>query len=189
MAFYLRAALALLPCVGAASVHAGDMCPAPPKHSAAPATPLSPDDHSIHIDSDDARIDADGHADLSGNVQVSQDGRTVSAHSVKYDYKTGKLAVNGAVDFEDPKLRIKSDTGTYDTLGGATFDKANFQVLDRNGRGYARAHRLSIGFSRLGGQAVGLILAFLYLSRRQLRGFGSFFVPLSVDCIAELPQF
>jgi LPS-assembly protein len=140
MAFQVRAALAVLGCLGALSqVQAGDMCPAPPKHTVAPATTFNPDDHLIHIDSDDAMVDADGHADLKGNVKVTQDGRTVSADAMNYDYKSGKLAVTGAVDFEDPKLRIKSDTGTYDTQGGATFDQAAFQVLDRNGRGVARA--------------------------------------------------
>ncbi len=114
------------------------MCPAPPKHSSAPAAPLGVDDHLIHIDSDDAMIDAAGHAALDGHVTVRQDARTVAADSMIYDYNTGKLAVKGAVDFEDPKLRIKSDAGTYDTLGGADFDKANFQILDRNGRGFAR---------------------------------------------------
>ena len=119
-------------------VHAGDMCPAPPKHSAPPAVPLSPDDHLIHIDSDYFTADAAGHAVASGHVKVRQDARTVSADSMTYDYNTGKLAVKGAVDFEDPKLRIKSDDGNYDAVGGADFDKANFQILDRNGRGFAR---------------------------------------------------
>ena len=119
-------------------VYAGDMCPAPPKHSPAPAIRLSDDDHLIHIDSDDATVDADGHAAVNGRVKVRQDARTVAADSMNYDYKTGKLAVKGAVDFEDPKLRIKSDSGNYDSLGGADFDKANFQILDRNGRGFAR---------------------------------------------------
>ena len=118
--------------------HAGDMCPAPPKHSKAPATPFSADDHLIHVESDGAKMDADGNAQLDGNVKVTQDGRSVAAESMNYDYKTSKIAVNGAVDFEDPRLRVKSDTGTYDTLGGAEFDQANFQIFDRNGRGFAR---------------------------------------------------
>jgi LPS-assembly protein len=117
------------------------MCPAPPKHSRAPATPLAMD-HLIHIESDGAQVDADGNAELDGHVKVTQDARTVAADSMTYDYKTGKLAVTGAVDFEDPKLRIKSDTGTYDTLGGAAFDQANFQILDRNGRGFA--HEMAV---------------------------------------------
>ncbi len=114
------------------------MCPAPPKHSPAPASPIAAFDHLIHIESGGAVVDDAGHAALSDRVTVTQDGRTVAADSMNYDYNTGKLDVKGAVDFEDPKLRIKSDTGTYDTVGGAAFDQAFFQILDRNGRGFAR---------------------------------------------------
>ena len=114
------------------------MCPAPPSHSKRPAKPLTDGDHLIHIDAGGARVDADGHAELSDRVEVSQDGRTLSADAMDYDYNTGKMALKGAVDFEDPQLRLKGDSGTYDTRGGAAFDQANFQILDRNGRGYAR---------------------------------------------------
>jgi LPS-assembly protein len=139
MAVHVRAALVGFSCLALGSLsHAGDMCPAPPTHSKRPATPIASSDHLIHIDAGGAKVDADGHAELSDRVEVSQDGRTVSADSMNYDYNTGKIAVAGAVDFEDPRLRLKSDTGTYDTIGGATFDQANFQILDRNGRGVAR---------------------------------------------------
>src|ERR1700736_3757620 len=139
MASHVRAALAVFSYFAAASmVQAGDMCPAPPQHTTPLVTQLSENDHLIHIEGDEAMVDAEGNAAVNGRVTVRQDARTVAADSMNYDYKTGKMAVKGAVDFEDPKLRIKSDTGTYDTVGGAEFDRANFQILDRNGRGYAR---------------------------------------------------
>jgi LPS-assembly protein len=137
MAFPVRAALAVLSWIAMAA-HAGDMCPAPPHHSAPPLTPRAVDDHLIHIESDAALVDADGQAQVTGRVKVSQDGRTVSADSMNYDSKSGKLAVKGKVDFEDPKLRINSESGVYDAVGGAAFDRANFFILDRNGRGFAR---------------------------------------------------
>jgi LPS-assembly protein len=138
MAFPVRAALVVVCCLAIASTSlAGDMCPAPPKHSKRPATPLTDADHLIHIETGGAIVDALGHAELNDRVDVTQDGRTISADSMDYDYNTGKIAVKGAVDFEDPRLRLKSDSGTYDTIGGATFDQANFQILDRNGRGFA----------------------------------------------------
>src|SRR5579863_9681173 len=103
MASHVRAALAVFWCLATTSiVHAGDMCPAPPKHSAPPPAALGLDDHLIHVDSDDAMVDADGHAVVNGKVKVRQDQRTVAADSMTYDYKTGKLTVKGAVDFEDP---------------------------------------------------------------------------------------
>jgi LPS-assembly protein len=139
MASHVRAALAVFfPLLATCTVHAGDMCPAPPKHKPAPAKPISDGDHRIRIDSDAAALDAEGLAVLTGHVQVRQDARTVGADSVTYDEKTGRATVKGAVDFEDPRVRVRSDTGTYDALGGADFNQANFQIFDRNGRGFAK---------------------------------------------------
>jgi LPS-assembly protein len=114
------------------------MCPAPPKRKAAPAAIISSGDHRIRIESDGASLTADGFAVLTGHVQLRQDARTVAADRVTYDEKTGKVTVNGSVDFEDPRLGIKSDSGIYDTLGGAEFDQAYFQIFERNGRGFAK---------------------------------------------------
>jgi LPS-assembly protein len=120
-------------------VRAGDMCPAtPPKHKAAPVTPIPVGDHRIRIESDAASFNAAGLAVLTGHVQAYQDARSVAADSVTYDEKTGKLVVKGAVDFEDPKLGVRSAAGVYDALGGADFNEANFRIFDRNGRGFAR---------------------------------------------------
>ena len=119
-------------------VRAGDMCPAPPKYQAPIASDIAADDHRIHIDTDEAEFDADRNAVLNGRVRVRRDARTVTADSVTYDDKTGHVAVKGSVDFEDPKLRVSSDTGSYDIDGAANFDRANFQLMDRNGRGYAK---------------------------------------------------
>ena len=95
-------------CLAAACmVRAGDMCPAPPKYQAPIASDIAADDHRIHIDSDDAEVDADGNAVLNGRVKVRQDARSVTADSVTYDDKTGHVAVKGSVDFEDPKLRVQ----------------------------------------------------------------------------------
>jgi LPS-assembly protein len=114
------------------------MCPAPPKHKAAPVTIIPDGDHRIRIDSDAGSLDAEGLAVLTGHVLIRQDARSVAADTVTYDEKTGKSVVKGAVDFEDPRLRVRSDAGTYDALGGADFDKANFQIFERNGRGLAK---------------------------------------------------
>jgi LPS-assembly protein len=124
--------------VAAGAVRALDLCPAPPKHTAARPPDVAIDDHRIHIDSDDALLGLDGIAIFNGRVTVHQDERSVAADSVTYNNKTGRVAVKGAVDFEDPKLRIRSDTGSYETDGRASFDQANFQLLDRNGRGFAK---------------------------------------------------
>jgi LPS-assembly protein len=138
MASHVRAAAVFFFVAAACVAHAGDMCPAPPKHSAVRPIDIANDDHRIHIDSDDASVGTDGNAVFNGRVTVHQDERSVAADSVTYDSKSGRVSVRGGVDFEDPKLRVRSDTGSYDTDGTANFDKANFQLMDRNGRGFAK---------------------------------------------------
>jgi LPS-assembly protein len=138
MAFHVRAAIIVFCFAVTSVVRAGDMCPAPPKYQPPVASDIAADDHRIHIDSDDALFKADGKAVLTGRVKVRQDERTVTSDQVTYDDKTGRIAVKGAVDFEDPKLRVRSDTGRYDINGAANFDQANFQLMDRNGRGFAK---------------------------------------------------
>src|SRR5882724_6955131 len=138
MAFRVRAAFIIFCLAAASMVRAGDMCPAPPKYRAPVASDIAADDHRIHVDSDDATLDTEGNAVLNGRVRVRQDARTVTSDSVNYDQKTGRVVVRGAVDFEDPKLRVRSDDGHYDINGAANFDQANFQLMDRNGRGFAK---------------------------------------------------
>ncbi len=48
------------------------------------------------------------------------------------------MTVKGKVDFLDPKLRVRSANGSYETAGGANFNEAFFQLMDRNGRGFAK---------------------------------------------------
>jgi LPS-assembly protein len=137
---YQRAASAAVFCLlAAAAVRAADICPAPPKHKrSAPAVIIRNDDHRIRIESDGASLDANGFAVLTGHVQLHQDQRTIAADRVTYDEKTGKVTVAGSVDFEDPRLGVKSSDGAYDALGGGFFDQANFRIFDRSGRGYAK---------------------------------------------------
>ena len=117
MAFHVRAALIVICLAVTSMVRAGDLCPAPPKYQAPLALDITADDHRIHIDSDAAELDADRNAVLNGRVKVRQDARSVTADSVTYDSKTGRVAVKGGVDFEDPKLRVRSDAGSIKSAG------------------------------------------------------------------------
>jgi len=138
MAFPVRAAFIVLCLAAAPLVRAASLCPAPPKYHAPLTSDIAADDHRIHIDSDDAALDSDSNAVLNGRVRVRQDARVVTSDSVTYDSKTGRITVKGGVDFQDPKLRVRSETGRYDVSGAANFDQANFQLMDRLGRGFAK---------------------------------------------------
>ncbi len=137
MASHVRAAFIYL-CLVSAAARAVDICPAPPKFDFTRPADIPADDHRIHIDSDDALFGADGTAVLNGRVTLRQDQRSVAADSVTYDYNSDKVTVKGKVDFLDPKLRVRSDSGSYAQDGGANFDQAFFQFMNRNGRGFAK---------------------------------------------------
>ena len=125
-------------CLASATGYAADVCPAPPKFTYTRPPDIAADDHRIHIDTNDAVLGADGNAVLTGRVTVTQDQRSVSADSVTYDYNADKLDVKGKVDFLDPRLRVRSDSGSYESDGGGNFNEAFFQLMDRNGRGFAK---------------------------------------------------
>src|SRR5580704_11482470 len=137
MASQFRAAFIFF-CFAGVQGYASDVCPAPTKFTYTRPPDIAADDHRIHIESNDAQLGADGNAVLNGRVTVTQDERSVSADSVTYDYGLDKLTVTGKVDFLDPRLRVRSDNGSYDTVGGANFNEAFFQLMDRNGRGFAK---------------------------------------------------
>ena len=126
-------------CLASTAGYAADVCPAPPKFTYTRPPGVAADDHQIHIEANDAVLNiADGITVLNGRVTVTQDLRSVSADSVTYDFNADKLNVKGKVDFLDPKLRVRSDSGSYETVGAANFNEAYFQLMDRNGRGFAK---------------------------------------------------
>jgi LPS-assembly protein len=127
-------------CLASTAGYAADVCPAPPKFTYTRPPDIAADDHRIHIEANDAVLSiADGNTVLNGRVTVTQDLRSVSADSVTYDYNADKVSVKGKVDFLDPKLRVRGDSGSYyEAAGEANFNEAFFQLMDRNGRGFAR---------------------------------------------------
>jgi LPS-assembly protein len=127
-------------CLASTAGYAADVCPAPPKFSYTRPPGIAADDHQIHIEANDAVLELgdDANAVLKGRVTVTQDLRSVSADSVTYDFNADKLNVKGKVDFLDPKLRVRGDSGSYETAGAANFNEAFFQLMDRNGRGFAK---------------------------------------------------
>jgi lipopolysaccharide assembly outer membrane protein LptD (OstA) len=137
MASHVRAAFVFL-CLASPLARAADVCPAPPKYTFVRPADIPIDDHRIHIDSDDATLAADGSAVLNGRVTVRQDERSVAADSVSYDYDSDEITVKGKVDFLDPRLRVRSDSGSYETDGVGNFNEAFFQLMNRNGRGFAK---------------------------------------------------
>ena len=134
----VRIALLFAGLVAGGASPGADLCPAPPRHVPRTAAAIAADDHLISFYADTVRyLEDEGRMEMVGHVTVHQDERDAKADAVTYDSVTGRITVKGAVDFEDPRLSVHSDTGQYDQVGAASFGNANFQLLDRNGRGTA----------------------------------------------------
>ncbi len=142
---WLRAAAVLAGPLWGAAAHAADLCPAPPHHVARTPAEIAVADHLIHLESDGFTLDDAGNALLTGRVSAKQDERSVTADSVTYSRDTGRITVQGAVNFEDPLVRVEADHGSYDQLGGADFSKSTFELLDRAGRGSATTMAVTPG--------------------------------------------
>lgn len=101
-----------------------------------------PADAPIEISSDDAQLGVDGNALLSGNVRIAQGDRRIEADDVEYDADALSIKVRGAVRYEDPLLRASGSSGEY-SQGSASFEGAQFELVERPGRGSATRMALS----------------------------------------------
>jgi LPS-assembly protein len=135
--------LSLLLAVDAA--HADEPpCPPPAQAAAQPATPPAPatpadPDAPITIESDDNdfEFDVDGNARLCGNVEMKQGDRTVRADCLEYNSKTQDAKLKGGIEYQDPLLTVRGNSGTYSPALGAEFQGTQFELPERGARGSA----------------------------------------------------
>lgn len=75
---------------------------------------------------------------ISGNVQLDQGDRRVTASKMTYDSNTGVALMDKGLNYYSPHMELASPSGIYDTIDGSgTFQAALFQLPQRNGRGSA----------------------------------------------------
>jgi len=117
-------------------------CPsiAPPAAKPAPAaTPPDPDAPiTIESDDNDFEFDVDGNARLCGNVEMKQGGRTIRADCLEYNSKTQDAKLKGGIEYSDPMLTVRGNSGTYSPTLGADFQGTEFELPERGARGSAR---------------------------------------------------
>jgi LPS-assembly protein len=121
------------------------VCPLPEVATGAPKPPApsatNPADQPITIESDDNgfTFDVNGRGKLCGNVQMKQGDRTVRADCIEFDQKEGHAKLEGGIEYHDPALIVRGNSGTYSTTLGADFEGAEFELPDRNARGSAKS--------------------------------------------------
>ena len=86
-----------------------------------------------------------GKATLSGNVILSQGQRIVKSDNAEFDSADNDVRVRGKIDYEDPLIHLTGTDGRYSTSGGASFKNAQFELLQRDGHGFAQLVDMTSG--------------------------------------------
>jgi LPS-assembly protein len=79
-----------------------------------------------------------GKGTLSGNVVLHQGQRVVMSDNAEFESADNDVRVKGKVDYADPLIHLTGSDGHYSTSGGAGFKNAQFELLQRDGHGFAQ---------------------------------------------------
>jgi lipopolysaccharide assembly outer membrane protein LptD (OstA) len=103
-----------------------------------PAATSDAQSEEIEISSASAELSRSGDARLKGQVEVRQGDKRITAEDVEYDAATEGFRVVGEVGYEDPQIRVRGESGTFDRAGTAQLGGARFELPSRPARGAAR---------------------------------------------------
>jgi LPS-assembly protein len=120
------------------------VCPAPAVVTGAPPPPAirtDPSKEPVTLDFDDKNFTADvnGNVVASGNVVMRQGDRKIRTDHIEYDAQTSKAKLEGGIEYTDPQLIVRGNSGTYSPTLGTSFEGTEFELPERNARGAARS--------------------------------------------------
>ncbi len=100
-------------------------------------------EENIEISSKGAELGArSGEARLK-DALIRQGSREISADDVQGNLQEGAFRVEGNVDYRDPQVHVRGESGTYDRVKGAHIGNAQFEVPSRPARGTAKDIKVS----------------------------------------------
>ncbi len=70
-------------------------------------------------------------------MTVRQGERVVQSDDAEYDNADSGVRVKGKVDYQDPLIHLTGSNGRYSPTGGASFNNAQFELLQRDAHGQA----------------------------------------------------
>ncbi|HLA74061.1 MAG TPA: LPS assembly protein LptD [Steroidobacteraceae bacterium] len=120
------------------------VCPKPAVVTGAPPPPTirtDPSKEPVTLDFDDKNFTADvnGNVVASGNVVMRQGDRKIRTDHIEYDAQTSKAKLEGGIEYTDPQLIVRGNSGTYSPTLGTSFEGTEFELPERNARGAARS--------------------------------------------------
>jgi LPS-assembly protein len=127
------------PAHGQATICPSSSSPDKAHETATPGAILDqePTNQPIQIESEGAEVSRTGDASLLGQVTVRQGNRTLNAETATYDAATRSIKVEGDVEYQDPQLRVRGATGTWNAERGGSFSETEFELPARPARGSA----------------------------------------------------
>jgi LPS-assembly protein len=119
-----------------------DEPPCPDAMAAAPAPGgegPAPTDDRVHISADEGEVNLKGTSRLSGNVELRQGDKRITADRLEYDAPNDSFKVDGGVQYADSTLTLSGSNGSYSPALGAQFEGTQFELGEAGARGAARS--------------------------------------------------
>jgi LPS-assembly protein len=79
-----------------------------------------------------------GKGSMSGNVILRQGQRVMKSNDAEFAGADNDVRVQGKLEYTDPLIHLTGSDGRYSTSGGASFKNAQFDLLQRDGHGFAQ---------------------------------------------------
>jgi LPS-assembly protein len=114
------------------------------QQAAQPLQPALQLDQGIEVLSDGLRVEADGAAQVQGNVELRQGDRSLRADKVNINPVDRSVSVSGSVRYRDTGLMVSGESGDF-ANGEAQFRGAEFEMPLQPARGSADLLSLSAG--------------------------------------------
>jgi LPS-assembly protein len=102
-----------------------------------------PNDQRIEVTSDTGDLGREGDAVLQGNVTVRTGQRLLMADRAQINATERSVQLQGRMEYLDPQLHVRGDSGSFVEGGGGNFKGAQFELIDRSVRGAAESARVT----------------------------------------------
>ncbi len=112
---------------------------APSQAQSALAKPAADEKFDIDGDRFDVTLGQSRDVTAHGNVIVRQGDREIHADQAHYDSASNTVQVQGAVEYDDPLVRLRGSNGSYSPTQGADVSRAQFEMRQRSARGSAQS--------------------------------------------------
>lgn len=91
----------------------------------------------VQFEADGIEGTRDGELKLSGEVVISQGERQIKTRDATYNQQDQSFQVDQGVEYTDSSVTVRGTGAHVDRAGGAVFERAEFELADRNARGSA----------------------------------------------------